>query len=214
MGKYDVKKSIREKEKWIWVEGYKGTDENMICRDYQFELGKQFDMDCDDDEIVECTNGFHLCKELKQVFNYYKVGDNNRYFKVKALVKKSDYDYVPQFYDLRSNDKLVAKSIIFEEEVSEVEVLKAVREYGYSYIDEIYDEQLKECRSIGVDGVVTNHMINVLIQDGYSRVMAEYLIKEEGRHIFKCAHALGSMTDMSMDTKIKLIFARLSGNDD
>ena len=31
-----------ESEKWIWVEGYKGTDPEMKCRDFQFELGEEY----------------------------------------------------------------------------------------------------------------------------------------------------------------------------
>lgn len=31
-------------EKWIWVDGYKGTDKDMKCRGYQYEFGKQFDI--------------------------------------------------------------------------------------------------------------------------------------------------------------------------
>lgn len=208
----NLEKKIERSKEWVWVEGYKGTDENMCCRGYQFELGKQHDMDCEDEEISLCNTGFHLCKELTSVFNYYPVGANNRYFKVKALIEKR---WNIDGGDWIHGDKLVAKSIIFEEEVSDAEVLKAVRECERSkYIAEIDDEHLKECRSIGVDNVVKNYLINILIQDGYSETFAKYLIEDEGQYIFKCAHVLGSMNEMSMDKKVELIFTRLSSCDD
>ena len=36
---------------WVWVEGYKGTDANMRCKDYQYELNVQHDMP--DDSMIE-----------------------------------------------------------------------------------------------------------------------------------------------------------------
>ena len=76
-------------EEWIWVEGYKGTDKDMKCRDFQYGLGVQYDMP-EDQEIQECESGFHLCLYLSDVFHYYEVGCGNRFFKVKALVRKVD----------------------------------------------------------------------------------------------------------------------------
>ena len=46
-------------EEWIWVTGYKGTDKDMKCRDYQYELGKQHDMP-EGTDITMCYSGFHF----------------------------------------------------------------------------------------------------------------------------------------------------------
>lgn len=80
-----------ESEEWIWVDGYKGTKSDMTCNGYQYELGKRYVMPPDED-IVECASGFHLCLILNDVFDYYSIHNNNRFFKVKALVRKSDYE--------------------------------------------------------------------------------------------------------------------------
>ena len=88
----DITNAIKtlEEEEYIWVKGFKGTDKDMRCQDdYQYELGKQFDLD-EDVEPMVCSKGFHFCKKLENVFRYYKIGDGNRFFEVKALVKKSD----------------------------------------------------------------------------------------------------------------------------
>lgn len=104
-------------EEWIWVTGYKGTDKDMKCRDRQFELNKRFDIS--EEKAVElCSHGFHLCRTLSSVFRHYFIDNSNRFFEVKALVKKKDYDR-------GENDDLAAKSIIFTRELAEYEILKA-----------------------------------------------------------------------------------------
>lgn len=120
---------LPEEEEWVWVDGYKGTDKNMQCKNnFQYELGKAYT--CEGD-IVECKNGFHLCANLRDTFYYYDIADNpsNRYFKVKALVRPKDvesYGKVSLFnvaLDMRT--KLVARQIILTEEVSEKELFNA-----------------------------------------------------------------------------------------
>ena len=124
----DAMESVTEepKEEWIWVEGYKGTDKDMKCRDFQYTLGAQYDMP--EEDIKECTSGFHLCLKLDDVFSYYDVGKANRFFKVKALVCKSDVDQYGTreygYYQVYRRDKLVAKSIIFISELTQDEILK------------------------------------------------------------------------------------------
>ena len=204
---------------WVWVEGYKGTNKDMMCQsNYQFELGKQYDMDCKDEEIEECQCGFHLCENLLSVFNYYPVGDGNRYFKVKALVKTLKYkDENPKRLRYKL-DKFVAKTIIFEEEVPESEILEVVRRRHsgrYDVIKEMDDERLRKVLELGVDELRNQYLMERLINDGYPEPLAKYLVVDEGGYrIINCAHALASIPDMDMVTKIKLIFNRVSNSDD
>ena len=86
-----VEDEPKPQEEWVWVDGYKGTDKDMKCRDFQYELHKVYDMP-EDAEIVECSSGFHLCLEKEHVFRFYDIGKGNRFFKVKALVCRSDYE--------------------------------------------------------------------------------------------------------------------------
>ena len=46
-------KKVISDDEWIWVDGYKGTDEDMKCHDFQYELNKQFDMP-EDVKIKSC----------------------------------------------------------------------------------------------------------------------------------------------------------------
>ena len=105
-------------DEWIEITGYKGTDKNMQCRDgFQYEIGATYIIS-DPANVEICKNGYHLCKELTHVLNYYGDPFNHRYFMVRAVVRKSDLDS----YDGISNDKLVAKEIEILEELSVEEV--------------------------------------------------------------------------------------------
>ncbi|AKP44743.1 TPA: hypothetical protein P1M42_000132 [Clostridioides difficile] len=116
-----------EGKEWAWVEGYKCTDKNMKCKEFQYELNKAYSMDGDDINIWNW--GFHLCLDLGDVFQYYAPNLSNRFFKVKALVKKADkYKYGKEYGEvtllsgsvLRGHkiNKIAAKEIIFLEELT------------------------------------------------------------------------------------------------
>ena len=61
--------------------GYKGFDKDFKCRDYQYEVGKIYEHD---GEIGLCRSGFHFCKTMANVFNYYSASDC-RYAEVEAI---------------------------------------------------------------------------------------------------------------------------------
>ena len=47
---------------------YKGFDENLCCKGFQYEVGKEYEMD---GEIKCCNRGFHACKSPLEVWDYY-----------------------------------------------------------------------------------------------------------------------------------------------
>ena len=55
-------------EKTTPIVAYKGFDKNLICRDFQYEIGKSYSMDGD---IQACSRGFHACEHPLNVFGYY-----------------------------------------------------------------------------------------------------------------------------------------------
>ena len=97
-------------QEWIWVDAYKGTDANMVCK------GKQYRMNVEDtygDKVVLGSKGYHVCTELQHVFKDYDYNFSNRFFKVKALVKAKDFQYRNP-----NNTVLVAKAIKFVTEIT------------------------------------------------------------------------------------------------
>ena len=50
------------------ITSYKGFDKNMQCRRFQYEVGKEYEMD---GEIKCCDRGFHACKSPMEVWDYY-----------------------------------------------------------------------------------------------------------------------------------------------
>ena len=58
---------------------YKGFDKNLKCRDFQYEVGKEYEMDGD---IKCCERGFHACESPLEVFDYYDML-NSRFAEVE-----------------------------------------------------------------------------------------------------------------------------------
>ena len=54
---------------------YKGTDKDMKCRGFQFELGKEYE----ETEAVLCEKGFHGCEYPLDAFAHYSPADS-RFF--------------------------------------------------------------------------------------------------------------------------------------
>ena len=122
--KYSVDDRFFEavEQDWIWIDAYKGTDANMVCKN-----GKRYRMNVEDNfngKIELGVSGYHVCTDLKHCFKTYDYDFRNRFFKVKALVKRTDYQYRNP-----NNTTLVAKAIKFVEEVTDApETIAAKRE--------------------------------------------------------------------------------------
>ena len=65
------------------ITSYKGFDKNMQCRGFQYEVGKEYEMD---GEIKCCKQGFHACKSPMEVWDHYDML-NSRYAEVEQSGK-------------------------------------------------------------------------------------------------------------------------------
>lgn len=65
------------------ITSYKAFDKNMQCRGFQYEVGKEYEMD---GEIKCCNRGFHACKSPLEVWDYYDML-NSRYAEVEQSGK-------------------------------------------------------------------------------------------------------------------------------
>lgn len=211
-----------EEEEWIWVNGFKGTEKDMSCKGYQYELGTQFDLVGIEPDI--CHSGFHFCKNLENVFWYYNIGDGNRFFEVEALVKKNDWDperkkcnapttFVPYDYLSLSgfsgnDDKYAAKSIRFIRELTVDEVFEAVTN---KEILEWTDDWKKRAMETSIQKVRAEIREFELCAAGYSPAFSKYIARDTGR--YKTAMIMASLPDVSMDVKVMAIFMDNGIND-
>ena len=65
------------------ITSYKAFGKNMRCRDFQYEVGREYEMDGD---IKCCNRGFHACKNPLEVWDYYDML-NSRFAEVEQSGK-------------------------------------------------------------------------------------------------------------------------------
>lgn len=191
-----VPKSEAGEEEWVWVTGYKATDKDMKCRDYQYEMNKQHDMP-ENEVILMCHSGFHFCDKLKDTFRYYEFGNGNRFFEVKALVrrwKKNGY-YVTEQRD----DKMVAKSIVFNRELTIGEIFDVVNANNYNKFKDWTVEMKEQARQSSITEVENIIKFNKLVELGYSEAFANFAVRKGA---YDVAHVMAMTPGVSMDVKV------------
>ena len=100
---------------------YKGFDKDLKCRDFQYEIGKEYVTDT----AVACESGFHACENPMDVFNYYPPADS-RYCTVEQSGEISN----------RGGDSKVASTKIkLNFEIGLPGLIKAGVEYILSNVD-------------------------------------------------------------------------------
>lgn len=65
------------------MKGYKVFNNDWTCRNFQYEVGKTYDMDAT--EIKLCGRGFHFCERIIDCFSYYDFDPKNKVAEVEAL---------------------------------------------------------------------------------------------------------------------------------
>ena len=70
------------------VIAYKGFNEDLTCRGFQYEIGKEYE----EKEVSVCESGFHACENPFDVLGYYGDVLDNRFCKVEqsGTIKKDD----------------------------------------------------------------------------------------------------------------------------
>lgn len=65
------------------IKSYKAFNKNMQCRGFQYEVGKEYEMD---GEIKCCNRGFHACKSPMEIWDHYDML-NSRFAEVEQSGK-------------------------------------------------------------------------------------------------------------------------------
>ena len=92
--------------------GYKGFDKDFKCRDFQYEVGKEYEHD---GKVKLCESGFHFCENPHGVFGHYAPGNGSRFAVVEA-------DEVSD--ERESDSKRVAKKLKIKSEISVFEMCR------------------------------------------------------------------------------------------
>ena len=99
------------------ITAFKGFDKNLLCRGYQFEIGKTH---MHEGEVEACSSGFHSCENPLDVLNYYPLisddGSLNRFATVKASGTISRHD---------GDSKIASASLLVEVELKLPEFISA-----------------------------------------------------------------------------------------
>ncbi len=208
---------LQGQEEWVYVEGIKGMTEDMKGYDnFQFEVGKTY---IKDGLIEICKNGFHLSLNLEDVLHHYGICKGNRFFKVRALVRKKDLDEygtiteVDNFFYGKQKiikNKLVSKEIEILEELSDEELFEEYKEMKNKkskWIEDIDD--FKYCRKYGENKLAEDKLNVKLIVLGINELLVNILTKDfdslKSREIFVDYVEALSKENISRDMFIYLI---------
>ena len=117
---------------------FKGFDKDLKCRDFQYEIGKEYT----EEKADICNCGFHACEFPMDVFNYYPPSDS-RYCEVDL-----------EENDQKSSDdsKRVGKKISVKAEIGIAGIVKA----GIEYIKEQVNWEDDKATNTGYQSAATN----------------------------------------------------------
>ena len=88
------------------IKGYKGFNPDLTCRDFKYEVGKEYDTE----KAVSCQTGFHFCENPFDVLNYYAPSSEkgmNRFCEVEGSGE----------FDKSENDKVACTHIKVNAEI-------------------------------------------------------------------------------------------------
>ena len=120
------------------MKAYKGFDKELKCRDFQYEVGKEYE----ETKADLCSCGFHACENPLDVFNYYEPA-SSRYCEVEM-------DEVSP--ELRNDSKRCSKKIRIGVEIG----IKGIVEAGVKFIMDKIDWANAKETNTGDQSAATN----------------------------------------------------------
>nr|CAI9751222.1 hypothetical protein WMHIBSEC_WMHIBSEC_CDS_0046 [Caudoviricetes sp.]CAI9751773.1 hypothetical protein AZFZUZMX_AZFZUZMX_CDS_0046 [Caudoviricetes sp.] len=91
------------------IKGYKGFDKDLKCLGFQYEVGKDYEQE---GEIRCCENGFHLCENPLDVFEYYSPTEGHRFCEVEGSGKMDKYGNKMSFSKIHISAEIGLSGII------------------------------------------------------------------------------------------------------
>jgi len=174
---------------------YKAFDKNLKCREYQFEIGKTYEIE---DDPILCEKGFHFCRDMQNCFKYYDT--DSRICEVKAE------DIID------GDDKSVCRKITIIRELSQKEIMDKITNsvYAYRWARDIGN------RDLMIDRITDyNNAYRWALNIGNKDVMIDKITDSE--HAYWWAKNIGNkdvMIDKITDSECAYWWARDIGNQD
>ena len=91
---------------------YKGTDKDIKCHGFEFEIGKEY---MHDGKVEPCRSGFHACENSLDVLHYYIPALQSRYFEAEADGEIKHHD---------EDSKIACSKITLTAELSLISLIK------------------------------------------------------------------------------------------
>ena len=142
---------------------YKGFDKDLKCRDFQYEVGKEYT----EEKADICERGFHACESPLDVFSYYPPGNQSRYCEVDLDAN-----------DQRSADsKRVGKYIKISAEIGIKGLIKAHFDYVKKHVNESIENGDSEAATsrgksvVGENGLAVARGNDVLVKGGLGSIL-------------------------------------------
>ena len=105
------------------MKAYKGFDKDLKCRDFQYEVGKEYE----EEDAKLCASGFHACEHPLNVFSYYPPS-GSRFAEV-------DLDATDEREKDTLNTKRVGKKITIKAELSLQGLVRAAVDFVFIQSD-------------------------------------------------------------------------------
>ncbi|MBW5868623.1 hypothetical protein H0I69_12530, partial [Yersinia enterocolitica] len=109
---------------------FKGFDQNLQCRGYQFEIGKTF---THDGKVEACGSGFHACESPFDVFGYYSPADS-RYAVTESFGTIDREEY--------GDTKIASASITITAELTLPQFIQRGIDWIWSKVDKSLEQQI------------------------------------------------------------------------
>lgn len=157
------------------IKAYKAFNEDLTCRDFQYEIGKTYTMD---EKPIPCERGYHACTELEDVFGYYNPTNKIRICEVEM-----------NGINIKHEDKIVTNSITILKEIdyksifdiyspNDSEQMMAAWYMDVEDLSKYLDHHNTSVRTIIANRGLDKHL-DVLVKDKNSYVRAA--VAERGR---------------------------------
>lgn len=190
--------------------GYKGLDKNLCpnsgnqrSKEIPYDLTQVYTIDSDK-QLKLCTDtGFHYCNQLSDVFAYYSLNKNHRYFEIEILGEHLD-----------GGDKSITRSFRFIREVTKEEITNSLKQKSFKQVLDVLRKIQEEyplshvAGSVGlflhgawIDRWNGSHKDIDIILPYYMQIAEGTQLKKSGNDFDYCVDYNGFKCDIKIDPK-------------